>query len=715
MNGDFKGIINTIYKVCDSLNGSYDLGELSMRELMRMDLLKFILYLGAADEEITQEEADFIAKYLEWKMTIPQWCEFINKQNIHSDSILEDAPLSLTIFVDADNKAYSYDNSIMNACDNYIWIFETLGDYFIESDNHVDRREQIALGKYIAMLRHYYEENTKRTNLMTEKNMKEKDENIRVELENRTIVIPKALPETIKRMRELIPLRDEMLSRSEKARDKYDPDDIYASPMNYYAEIYNTLEKYSDKYDKMFKKKYDNYSMFASCSDYLKKYHSVCKSAEDRISRAYREHSDSIQYGMRIAESEAAKEIKGMPFGIITNRVSSLLMYNTMAAITEYSQQKKADETYNRIMQKFSGNEPALREMKILNEEVFPLIYPVSEKATAVFHNDVMKDIDFYENIGYEELSNKHKTHGIVNDSNYIFGDTIALREAINKLQKVGKSKDDYETLLDILEECPYCPEIYFKLIEIGKFDKKVFEVAKILHIEKMILPALEKDVEKRKANISDVKPVLEIIAIYKSQSYEQVLKNTFQSTVSRIKNDYHELLLLCTDSRRLDKWITDNINSDMDKVVATSADTVKNTVASWLNENIEDKQFAELSDMGLINIEDIKLKDSIQTTLEEVKSEYATKLVTLILDYIKEAGKRKIIYEEAYDKFNAEIKKHNDTINNKMAELKQQGMFAFSKKKEIKTEIERLKYELEEFRKGEPVDLKNAYYKMYS
>ena len=84
-------------------------------------------------------------------------------------------------------------------------------------------------------------------------------------------------------------------------------------------------------------------------------------------------------------------------------------------------------------------------------------------------------------------------------------------------------------------------------------------------------------------------------------------------------------------------------------------------------------------------------------------------------MDYIKEAGKRKIIYEEAYDKFNAEIKKHNDTINNKMAELKQQGMFAFSKKKEIKTEIERLKYELEEFRKGQPVDLKNAYYKMYS
>ena len=41
--------------------------------------------------------------------------------------------------------------------------------------------------------------------------------------------------------------------------------------------------------------------------------------------------------------------------------------------------------------------------------------------------------------------------------------------------------------------------------------------------------------------------------------------------------------------------------------------------------------------------------------------------------------------------------------------------MFAFSKKKEIKAEIEQLQNELENFRKTEPVDLKNAYFGMYS
>ena len=84
-------------------------------------------------------------------------------------------------------------------------------------------------------------------------------------------------------------------------------------------------------------------------------------------------------------------------------------------------------------------------------------------------------------------------------------------------------------------------------------------------------------------------------------------------------------------------------------------------------------------------------------------------------MDYIEEAGKRKIAYEEAYDKFDAEVKKRNDVISEKYAELKQQGMFAFSKKKEIKAEIEQLQNELENFRKTEPVDLKNAYFGMYS
>ena len=71
--------------------------------------------------------------------------------------------------------------------------------------------------------------------------------------------------------------------------------------------------------------------------------------------------------------------------------------------------------------------------------------------------------------------------------------------------------------------------------------------------------------------------------------------------------------------------------------------------------------------------------------------------------------------YKEAYNKFDDEIKKRNDEISEKSAELKQQSIFAFSKKKEIKAEIEQLESELHDFRKTEPIHLKKAYFGMLS
>ena len=82
MNKEFKHVLDAFYEVCNTTYTSYDLGELSLKEVFNIDVLKYILYLGAADEKITQEEATFIAEYLDWNMTISQWCEFINKQNI---------------------------------------------------------------------------------------------------------------------------------------------------------------------------------------------------------------------------------------------------------------------------------------------------------------------------------------------------------------------------------------------------------------------------------------------------------------------------------------------------------------------------------------------------------------------------------------------------------------------------------------------------------
>jgi hypothetical protein len=230
-----------------------------------------------------------------------------------------------------------------------------------------------------------------------------------------------------------------------------------------------------------------------------------------------------------------------------------------------------------------------------------------------------------------------------------------------------------------------------------------------------MLISVIEDKIKDDLKNVGKVMDYIDILSYYEDKDRTEILLAFYQSTIDSIKNDYHEMFLLCSDSRRLDHWISENINSDMDKVVSTSDDMVKLKVESWVKRKVHDDEFTELANMGLISIEDIRMKDSVQTNLEEIRMEYVTKLVMLILDYIKEASVRKVAYEEAYDKFNAEVQKRNDVISEKSAELKQQGFFAFSNKKEIKAELERLEKDLEDFRKTEPVHLKNAYYGMYA
>lgn len=705
-----------MYKVCDSLDDSYDLDGLSMRELMRMDLLKFILYLGSADEKITEEEAEFIADYLEWEMTIPQWCEFINNQNLHSDSILEEVPLALKIFVDADNKAYSYDKSIMNACENYIWVFETLGDYFIDADNNVDRNEQIALGKYIAMLKHYYDENSLRVNddisTTDDKVDKEKLEvlqegtdGISVKFLDKNYIVPEDAV-TFLYCRDfvsngLIKLLDE----STKLMNKYSrmggekAFESLASDTTHLQQVMLSIVQDVHK-DLLSREIYDvdEVDLFAQTPS-IKQVETRATEVSLEMLSAVMEVQSENQAMRDYAYRSAASNITGSGVRIFTSSFTSLMVHSAIENSILKSQAKKADQEYEQALKRISASSGD-KFTRIATDGIFNKFLPSLPAIFTTFHDELFKCY-------LVELA-QHNQFDI--DSLEEFSEN----KSSTMLENIKHAGDKKKLLIQAFEMCPFNIEVYEKMLELGYFDIDTMKDAKKIFKGSELDTLLEEKIKSNLKNIDSVKDYITVLAYYKGKDERTVLLPFYQSTISRIKNDYHELLLLCADSRRLDRWISENINSDMDKVVATSEDTVKDKVNSWIKRNIEDKQFSELSDMGLITIEDIRMKDSTQTTLEEVKAEYVAKLISLIADYIKEAGKRKIAYEEAYDKFDAEIKKRNDAISEKYEELKQQGMFAFSKKKEIKAEIEQLQNELENFRKTEPVDLKNAYFGMY-
>ena len=697
---------------------------------LNIDFIHFILYLAGADGEFTASENKFIREHFDKDVAIKDWKEYI--RSLDFDINKPKLPLTFDAFIKADNVQYNNDNSIGSGSESFISCFKVVGEVFIGVDGEVSNEEGEKLTVFLDMLQSYYEEHTDRITV-------NKHEPVDIDFANKIVSPIKDsknqsvgnskpmfhnskcfsvrffdkeydVPEdalTFLQCREfvsngLIKLLDE----STKLMNKYSrmggekAFESLASDTTHLQQVMLSIVQDVHK-DLLSREIYDvdEVDLFAQTPSIKQVETRATEVSLEMLSAAMEVQSEN-QAMRDYAYRSAASNITGSGVRIFTSSFTSLMVHSAIENSILKSQAKKADQEYEQALKRISASSGD-KFTRIATDGIFNKFLPSLPAIFTTFHDELFKCY-------LVELA-QHNQFDI--DSLEEFSEN----KSSTMLENIKHAGDKKKLLIQAFEMCPFNIELYEKMLELGYFDIDTMKDAKKIFKGSELDTLLEEKIKSNLKNIDSVKDYITVLAYYKGKDERTVLLPFYQGTISRIKNDYHELFLLCADSRRLDRWISENINSDMDKVVATSEDTVKDKVNSWIKRNIEDKQFSELSDMGLITIEDIRMKDSTQTTLEEVKAEYTSKIIGLIMDYIEEAGKRKIAYEEAYDKFDAEVKKRNDVISEKYAELKQQGMFAFSKKKEIKAEIEQLQNELENFRKTEPVDLKNAYFGMYS
>lgn len=114
------------------------------------------------------------------------------------------------------------------------------------------------------------------------------------------------------------------------------------------------------------------------------------------------------------------------------------------------------------------------------------------------------------------------------------------------------------------------------------------------------------------------------------------------------------------------------------------------------------------------MTVEDIRIDDGVALTLEEVKAEYTDKFIFKIMEFIEDAKSRKVTYEEAIDKYNAELKQKKLSIEQKKEKLNQLGIFAVFDKIDLKDEIARLQNELEQFAHTRLMEIEEDYYSVY-
>ena len=167
---------------------------------------------------------------------------------------------------------------------------------------------------------------------------------------------------------------------------------------------------------------------------------------------------------------------------------------------------------------------------------------------------------------------------------------------------------------------------------------------------------------------------------------------------------------------KELDKWIRDNIKQNMDTIINTSIDDVENKVTCFMDSFVNEKQFIKFADMNLLSIDDVRLTNSSEAEISKINLEIKRCIISSVLSYIEKARGLRKQCDAAYAVFNSEIKKRNEAIVEKYNELKSVGVFALSKKKELKAIIFDMESELSKYRvENEPKDLEKAYYRMYS
>ena len=429
-------------------------------------------------------------------------------------------------------------------------------------------------------------------------------------------------------------------------------------------------------------------------------YEETYKAMMDGAKQILIEHMQSYLSGFEDAQTSAYSQVTGAGISIWSN---SILAHATLAAYeasTVKRQCAKADKDYEMAMEDLSRRTESEEERKYT--ELFATkVYPEIAASFGMYVSELMT---YY--------LKKLQTHSMYDYSKVVSYDMKRSSELLNNILLVDDKKP---VLIEAFKCCPYNPDIYAKVLEVGLCDIDTFKTAKEFYQDSVLIEVLE-DYCKKSLHSDTISNAIKILADYKRCSEIDILYSLYSNELEIIKKNYSIAKVLTYNMKELDKWIRDNINQNMDTIINTSIDDVENKVTCFMDSFVNEKQFIKFADMNLLSIDYVRLTNSSEAEISKINLEIKRCIISSVLSYIEKARGLRKQCDAAYAVFNSEIKKRNEAIVEKYNELKSVGVFALSKKKELKAIIFDMESELSKYRvENEPKDLEKAYYRMYS
>lgn len=156
MDNETKSIYTSALEIADKIDQhlvKQSITHESVKELLRMDLRDFLIFLTIADHVVERDEIRYINRSLGYTFDEDTIRGYITKRNLAADTFLNDPPKSLQYFLD-----YAKDDFVIHECKYYdikklyILTFQAIGEDFLSSCKHMEMLEINQLTRYRFML-----------------------------------------------------------------------------------------------------------------------------------------------------------------------------------------------------------------------------------------------------------------------------------------------------------------------------------------------------------------------------------------------------------------------------------------------------------------------------------------------------------------------------------------------------------------------------------
>ncbi len=409
---------------------------------------------------------------------------------------------------------------------------------------------------------------------------------------------------------------------------------------------------------------------------------------------------DITNAGIEQAYHYAASNITGSGVNVFTNSFATLMISSLVERNILLSQVREADKEYEEAVKNL--NSRATDSFLAIYREVVSKEFciPVSNKMLE-FPNKIMS-------VFYLELIS-HRKFDFESVENY------NMKKAEKMLKNINQAPNKIEFLKQVFLTCPFSDEVYKECLKQGLLDKDTFETAKYFGMGEEIAVEMSSYIKNNLKNIRRVKPIISLLSSYRGTDELSIWKETYENTLKTIKDTYRLFNTAISDKKVLDRFIKENIDKDMFKIVGKSVQDITTTINRKIKSLVTEEQYKIFVNLGILSHEAIRMPNSSATDLNKINEEIGSALTKCIMKYIEEANKRLDAYTQAKTLFDKNLKQKEQELNVLKSEKEKLGLFAFSKKKELNSIIASKEDEISDFKRmNEPKDLLLSFKKMY-